>query len=77
MFWAIARRRDVVVRATKTAIFVGAILILINHIDALVSGAIDPARLVKMLLTLLVPYSVSTYASVRAIQSAEPGAGDP
>ena len=58
-------------RAAKTAVFVGVILIAINHGDALLAGNIDPARLAKMLLTFVVPYSVSTYASVKAIQHAE------
>jgi hypothetical protein len=71
VFWEIASRRDVVIRALKTAALVGTILILINHADAFVAGTIDVARLAKMLLTILVPYSVSTYASVRAIQSVE------
>lgn len=71
VFWAIAFRRDVLIRALKTAAFVGVILIVINHADALLAGTIDATRLAKMLLTLLVPYSVSTYASVRSIQSLE------
>ncbi|MFP6816283.1 MAG: nitrate/nitrite transporter NrtS [Pseudomonadales bacterium] len=76
VFWEIAWRRDVRVRAFKTAVFVGVILIAINHADALLAGAIDATRLVKMLATMLVPYSVSTYASVRAIQSSQVDATD-
>lgn len=57
-----------VVRAAKTAALVGLLLIAINHWDALLVGDVDGLRLAKMLLTLLVPYSVSTYASVRAIE---------
>ena len=69
MFWAIARQRDVVLRALKTAALVGLVLIAINHGDALVAGDVSAERLAKMLLTVLVPYCVSTYASVRAIQA--------
>ena len=71
VFWELAWRRDVRIRAFKTALFVGVILIVINHADALLAGAIDATRLLKMLVTMLVPYSVSTYASVRAIQSSQ------
>ena len=68
MFWSIALRRDVVRRALKAAIFVGIILIAINHGDALITLEIDGLSLAKMLLTLMVPYCVSTYSSVRTIQ---------
>ena len=71
MFWAIAKRRDVVVRALKTAVLVGVVLIAINHGDALLSGDVDSARLAKILLTLLVPYCVSTWSSVGAIRQTE------
>ncbi len=71
MFWSIATRRDVVARALKTALIVGAILIAINQGDRLLAFEIDSASLAKMLLTLIVPYCVSTYSSVRAIQSSE------
>ena len=71
MFWRIALQRDVVLRALKTAALVGLLLIGINHWDALLAGDVDAMRVAKMLLTVLVPYSVSTYASVRAIQGLE------
>jgi hypothetical protein len=63
------------VRALKTAALIGSVLIAINHGDALLAGAVDVARVAKMILTVLVPYSVSTYASVRAIQGIEAKAG--
>ena len=56
------------VRALKTAALIGSVLIAINHGDAVLAGAVDATRVAKMILTVLVPYSVSTYASVRAIQ---------
>ncbi len=46
---------------------------LINHGDAILAGDLDPNRVLKMLLTYLVPYSVSTYASVSAIRDFEQG----
>jgi hypothetical protein len=48
---------------------VGALLITINHGDALLRGELDRTRVLKMALTLLVPYCVSTYSSAGAMRS--------
>ncbi len=53
-------------RSTKVALLVGAALIAINHGDAILAGDVDRGRLLKMALTVLVPYLVSTFASVGA-----------
>lgn len=58
-------------RALKYALVVGAILIAINHGDALANGEVTPARLARMILTMFVPYAVSTASSVSAIRGAE------
>ncbi len=71
VFWSIATRRDVVRRALKTALLVGIILIAINHGDALMALNVDGQSIAKMLLTLAVPYCVSTYSSVKTIQHYE------
>ncbi len=71
----VATRRDVVSRALGYAIVVGAILISINHGDALVRGELGEARLLKMALTLMVPYCVSTSSSVGAIRRLQGGGG--
>lgn len=71
MFYALAFRRDVVLRAGKTAVFVGLILIAINHGDALLAGQWTPERILKMLLTFAVPYCVSTFSSVGALRNVE------
>jgi hypothetical protein len=63
---AVARERGVVSRACKYAVVVGAVLIAINHGDALLRGEVDAGRLLKMGLTVLVPYVVSTLSSVGA-----------
>lgn len=47
---------------------VGAILITINHGDAILRGDVDGARFARILLTLAVPYVVSTVSSVAAIR---------
>jgi hypothetical protein len=62
----------VVRRAMLFAVIVGPILISINHGDALLRGQLDAGRWLKMGLTVLVPYLVSTVSSVAALR----GAGD-
>ncbi len=68
---ALALKPSVVKRALKYAVFVGAILITINHGDAILQGDLPPARLFRMGLTMLVPYVVSTLSSVGAIREAK------
>ncbi len=51
-------------RSLKYALVVGLILIFINHSDALFTGRVTFSRLLKMILTVLVPYTVSTLSSV-------------
>lgn len=58
----------VVRRATGYAVVVGAVLVAINHGDALIGdGHLDATRLLRMGLTVLVPYVVSTLSSVQAL----------
>lgn len=64
----LALRPSVVKRALKYAVVVGAILISINHGDALLRGDVSSARLLRMGLTVLVPYVVSTLSSVGAMK---------
>jgi hypothetical protein len=68
-FLELALRRDVVRRALLFAVVVGAVLIGINHGDALLAGDLEPRRLFKMGLTVLVPYTVSTLSSVSALRA--------
>jgi hypothetical protein len=63
---ALALEGRVVRRALGFAAVVGSILIAINHGDALLAGELDGRRLLKMGLTVLVPYCVSTLSSVAA-----------
>jgi hypothetical protein len=65
---ALALSGPVVRRALKFAVVVGAILIAINHGGAIVSGEISAERWLKMGLTVLVPYCVSTLSSVEAMR---------
>ena len=59
----------VVRRACGYAVIVGAVLIAINHGDAILTAHVDGRRVVKMGLTMLVPYVVSTLSSVGAIRA--------
>ena len=65
----IASEPAVVRRAVKYAIVIGALLIAINHGDAIVRGDTDTMRLFRIGLTDIVPYCVSTSSSVEAIRS--------
>jgi hypothetical protein len=47
---------------------VGAVLIAINHGDAILEGDVPRTRILKMLLTICVPYAVSTLSSVGALR---------
>lgn len=58
----------VVRRALVFAVIVGPVLIAINHADAILAGDVGPVRWLKMGLTLLVPYAVSTISSVMALR---------
>lgn len=64
----LAARPSVVRRALRTAAVIGTLLIVINHGDALLHGHIDAPRMLKMSLTVLVPYWVSTSSSVAALR---------
>ncbi len=64
----LATSPEVVRRALGYALVVGAILIAINHADALARDEIDLVRGIKMGLTVLVPYAVSTLSSVQALR---------
>lgn len=63
-----ALSRSVVIAAIKVALVVGTLLALINHYDKL--GTLDFRRsdFFKILLTYLVPYGVSTWSAVKALQ---------
>ncbi len=69
----LATSRPVVRRALAYAVIVGAVLIAINHGDAILQGEISQTRVLKMMLTILVPYSVSTLSSVQALRGAATG----
>lgn len=63
----IASRRQIVMRGLKYGLVVGSILIAINHGNAIVEGTVNTTRILQMVLTMLVPYFVSTASSVAAV----------
>ena len=65
MFFSIATSKSVALQALSVAFVVGTVLALINYWDAVALGRTE---WIKIGLTYLVPYCVSTYSSVRAIQ---------
>jgi len=65
---AIALQRSIRRRALKVAAVVGSILVIINQGDVLLSGNATPKTWIQIILTFLVPYCVSTFASVQAIR---------
>ena len=67
-FFQIAVRKSVVVRAARIAIVVGVVLGLLNHGDVIIAAELTGTHFIKICLTFLVPYSVSTYSSVLAIR---------
>lgn len=62
--------RSVIRRGLKYGICVGTLLIVINHGDALARRDVTLARLLRMALTMTVPYLVSTASSVAALRDA-------
>ena len=65
---SLALRSDIVRRSARVAVVVGSLLALINHGDALLKMQLESTQMLQIALTYLVPYSVATYSSVRAIQ---------
>ena len=64
----LAIQPNVVRRALKFALIVGAVLITINHGYAILHGQVTHGRVLQMCLTVLVPYTVSTLSSVGAMR---------
>ncbi len=64
-----AGQRSVVRRSLAYGVVVGAILVFINHGEAILKGEVGADRCIKMRLTVVVPYLVSTLSSVGAIRA--------
>jgi len=75
-WFRLASSPSVVRRALGYTVVVGAILIGINHSDALIRADVDASRAIRMALTTMVPYLVSTFSSVGALRAARQGRTD-
>ncbi len=64
-------RKDVRVRRVRVTLVVGTLRVAINHGDTLIQGKWTFREGVKIPLTHLVPYGLSTYASVATIRNME------
>ena len=53
-------------RAISVAIVVGTILVAINQADVLLGGHVSALVIAKIVLTYVVPFSVSTYSALAA-----------
>lgn len=72
--WArVATDRSVVSRALATSALVGSILTAINQAGEMAAGRSDPGLAVRIALTFLVPFIVSTVSSVAAIRGQRAG----
>jgi hypothetical protein len=57
---------SVVRRGLLYSVVVGSVLVSINHGDAILRGDVGGGRLLRIALTVLVPYLVSTSSSLAA-----------
>jgi hypothetical protein len=60
---------DTVRRGIRVALVVGPILGLINHFDLLAGGELTRVRLLKISLTFLVPFCVSSFSSATTMMA--------
>jgi|SoiMethySBSTD1v2_1073268.scaffolds.fasta_scaffold85918_2 hypothetical protein len=58
-------QRRTVLRAVKVAAIVGPLLTVINQYDTLLNGDYSPRVILKIVLTFLVPYCVSSFSSAK------------
>lgn len=67
-FYSLAMSKSVRVRAIKVALIVGTALAFINHGDKMVAMSLDGEHIMKIILSYLVPYGVSTWSAVNVIR---------
>ena len=73
--WNIIFSKQVVKTAIKLSLIVGTILGLINHGPSIIANTISSGQKIQIMVTYLVPYSVSTYSSVKSILHIQKGSG--
>lgn len=68
-FFSLAFSRKVFPSAIKVTVLVGTILAFINHGEKIMSMSLSAEDTIRIALTYIVPYSVSTWSAVKAIRS--------
>ncbi len=68
---AVALQPAILKRGVKVGLVVGTTLALINHGDKIFTMPLDGESLLKIGLTYLVPFGVSTWASVQTARATE------
>lgn len=63
----LAMNKNIVWRSIKVGLVVGTVLVAINYTDRIIATTLQPFDYIKIILTYMVPYCVSTYSSVGAI----------
>ncbi|MDX8397048.1 MAG: nitrate/nitrite transporter NrtS [Mariprofundaceae bacterium] len=67
----VACQPKVVRTATRFALIVGPILVMINHGDMIIDHTMSREEWLKSALTMLVPYIVSTLSSISAYRNCQ------
>lgn len=65
-FWELLFCRKSMIRAIKISLIIGTLLTIINQGDMIINGTFPP--LWKIILTYLVPFSVSSYSSAKLLR---------
>lgn len=68
-FTSLAFSKKVMPSAIKVALLVGTVLAFINHGEKILSLSLSVEDTLKIGLTYIVPYAVSTWSAVKAIRS--------
>jgi hypothetical protein len=68
-----ARRPEIVRRSLRVSAVVGTAIAAINYSDRALAGTLADADWLKMAITYVVPYCVSTYASVETLRNGSRG----
>lgn len=65
-FWELLFCKKSMIRAIKISLIIGTLLTIINQGDMIINGTMPP--LWKIILTYLVPFSVSSYSSAKLLR---------
>lgn len=72
----VACQPEVIRTATRFALIVGPLLVMINHGDSIINNTMSREEWLKSALTMIVPYIVSTLSSISAYRNCNPSVED-